>query len=217
MRIFSGHPLGRDTSPTYVCAHVLYIGNAQTTQKQHCPIDQVAWQKVKIKIRATRIFYDHPLGRDTSPTYVCALVLYIGNAQTTQKQHCPIDQGAWQKEKGKIRPTRIFSGHPLGRDTSPTYVCALVLYIGNAQTTQKQLCPIDQGAWQKEKTKIRATRIFSDHPPGRDSYVRVCNCIVHWQCANNTKTTLRHCPGSFAKGKNKNPRDANFLRPLTGS
>ena len=50
-----------------------------------------------------RIFSDHPLGRDTSPTYVCALVLYIGNAQTTQKQHCPIDQGAWQKEKKSAR------------------------------------------------------------------------------------------------------------------
>ena len=44
-------------------------------------------------------FSDHPLGRGTSPTYVCALVLYIGNAQTTQKQHCLIAQGAWQKKK----------------------------------------------------------------------------------------------------------------------
>ena len=150
-RIFSGHPLGRDTSPTYVCALVLFIGNAQTTQKQHCPIDQGAWQKEKTKIRATRILSDHPLGRDSSPTYVCALVLYIGNAQTTQKQNCPIDQVAWQNVKIKIRATRIFSDHPLGRDRSPTYVCALVLYIGNAQTTQKQHCPIDQGAWQREK------------------------------------------------------------------
>ena len=85
-------------------------------------------------------FSDHPLGRDTSPTYVCALVLYIGNAQTTQKQHCLIAQGARQKKKN--RATRIFSYHPLGRDTSPTYVCALVLYIDNAQTTQKQHCLI---------------------------------------------------------------------------
>ena len=90
------------------------------------------------------------LPRRESPTYVCALVLYIGNAQTTQKQHCLIDQGAWQKEKTKIRATRIFSDHPLGRDSSPTYVCALVLYIGNAQTTQKQHCPDAQGPWQKK-------------------------------------------------------------------
>ena len=192
-RIFSGQPLGRDTSPTYVCAHVLYIGNAQTTQKQHCPIDQVAWQKAKVKIRATRIFSDHPLGRDTSPTYVCELVLYIGNSQTTQKQHCPIDQVAWQKEKGKIRATRIFSGHPLGRDTSHTYVCALVLYIGNAQTTQKQLCPIDQGAWQKEKTKIRATRIFSGHPLGRDtSPTYVCAVVLY--IGNAQTIQKQHCP-----------------------
>ena len=123
-------------------------------------IDQGAWQKEKRKIRATRIFSGYPLGRDTSPMYVCAVVLYIGNAQTTQKQHCPIDQGAWQKEKRKICATRIFSDHPLGRDTSPTYVCAVVLYIGNRQTTQKQHCPIDQGAWQKEKEKS-ARRGFS--------------------------------------------------------
>ena len=192
-RIFSRHPLGRDTSPTYVCALVLYIGNAQTTQKQHFPIDQVAWQKVKIKIRATRILSDHPLGRDTSPTYVCALELYIGNAQTTQKQHCPIDQGAWQKEKRKIRATRIFSGHQLGRDTSPTYVCALVLYIGNAQTTQKQHCPIDQGAWQKEKRKIRATQIFSGHPQGRDtSPTYVCALVLY--IGNAQTTQKQHCP-----------------------
>ena len=126
---FSGHPLGRDKSPTYVCALVLYIGNAQTTQKQHFPIDHVAWQKEKIKSRATRIFSYNPLGRDTSPTYVCALALYIGNAQTTKKQHCPIDQGAWQKEKNKNPRDADFSDHPLGRDTSPTYVCALALYI----------------------------------------------------------------------------------------
>ena len=156
--IFSDHPLGRDTSPRYVCVLVLYIGNAQTTQKHYCPIDHVACQKEKIKIRATRIFSYHPLGRDTSPTYVCALALYIGNAQTTQKQHCPIDQGAWQKGKKNPRDAD-FSDHPLGRDTSPTYVCTLVLYIGNAQTSQKQHCPIDQGAWQKEKIKILATRI----------------------------------------------------------
>ena len=129
-RFSSDHPPGRDTSPTYVCALVLFIGNAQTTQKQHCPIDHVAWQKDKIKIRATRIFSYHPLGRDTSPTYVCALVLFIGNAQTTQKQHCPIDHVAWLKEKIKIHATRIFSDYPPGRDTSPTYVCALVLFIG---------------------------------------------------------------------------------------
>ena len=192
-RIFSDHPLGRDTSPTYVCALVLYIGNAQTTQKQHCPIDQGAWQKEKIKIRATRIFSDHPLGRDTSPTYVCALVLYIGNAQTTQKQHCPIDQGAWQKEKIKIRATRIFSDHPLGCDTSPTYVSPLVLYIGNAQTTQKQHCPFDQGAWQKEKIKIRATRIFSDHPLGRDtSPTYMCALVLY--IGNAQTTQKQHCP-----------------------
>ena len=142
-RGFSSTTHGRDTSPTYVYALVLFIGNARTTQKQHGPIDHVAWQKDKIKIRATRIFSYNPLGPDTSPTYVCVLVLYIGNVQTTQKQHCPIDQGAWQKDKIKIRAMRIFSGHPLSRDTSPTYVSALVLYIGNAQTTQKQHCPID--------------------------------------------------------------------------
>ena len=202
-RIFSGHPLGRDTSPTYVCALVLYIGNAQTTQKQQCPIDQGAWQKEKIKILATRISTGHPLGRDTSPTYVCALVLYIGNVQTTQKQHCPIDQGAWQKEKIKIRATRIFSGHPLGRDTSPTYVCALVLYIGNARTTQKQHCPIDQGAWQKEKIKIRATRIFSDHPLGRDTSPTYVRALV-LNIGNAQTTQKQHCPidqGAWQKEK----------------
>ena len=193
-RIFSGYPLGRDTSPMYVCAVVLYIGNAQTTQKQHCPIDQGAWQKEKRKIRTTRIFSGYPLGRDTSPTYVCAVVLYIGNAQTTQKQQCPIDQGAWQKEKRKIRATRIFSDHPLGRDTSPTYVCAVVLYIDNGQTTQKQHCPIDQGAWQKEKEKS-ARRGFSPATHWVVTQVLrtcVCTCNIHWQCANNTKTTLLH-------------------------
>ena len=201
--IFSDHPLGRDTSPTYVCALVLYIGNAQTTQKQHCSIDQGAWQKEKRKIRATRIVSGYPLGRDTSPTYVCAVVLYIGNAQTTQKQHCPIDQGAWQKEKRKIRATRIFSDHPLGRDTSPTYVCAVVLYIGNGQTTQKQHCPIDQGAWQKEKRKIRATRIFSDHPLGRDtSPTYVCAVVLY--IGNGQTTQKQHCPidqGAWQKEK----------------
>ena len=192
-RIFSGHPLGRDTSPTYECALVLYIGIAQTTQKQHCPIAQGAWQTEKRKIRATRIFSDHPLGRDSSPTYVCALVLYIGNAQTTQKQHCPIAQGAWQTEKRKIRATRIFSDHPLGRDSSPTYVCALVLYIGIAQTTQKQHCPIAQGAWQTEKRKIRATRIFSDHPLGRDSSpTYVCALVLY--IGNAQTTQKQHCP-----------------------
>ena len=192
-RIFSDHPLGRDTSPTYVCALGLYIGNAQTTQKQHCPIDLGAWQKERRKIRATRFFSGHPLGRDTSPTYVCAIVLYIDNKQTTQKQHCPIDQGAWQKEKRKIRATRIFSGHPLGRDTSPTYVCALVLYIGNAQTTQKQHCPIDQVAWQKVKIKIRATRILSDHPLGRDtSPTYVCALVLY--IGNAQTTQKQYCP-----------------------
>ena len=204
-RIFSGHPLGRDTSHMYVCALVLYIGNAQTTQKQLCPIDQGAWQKEKTKIRATRIFSDHPLGRDSSPTCVCALVLFIGNAQTTQKQHCAIAQGALQKKKIKIRATRIFSGHPLGRDTSPTYMCALVLYIGNAQTTQKQLCPIDQGAWQKEKTKIRATRIFSDHPPGRDSSPTCVYALVLF-IGNAQTTQKQHCAiaqGALQKEKIK--------------
>ena len=110
-------------------ALVLHIGIAQAKQKQHCAIDQGAWQKEKMKIRATGIFFGHPLGRDTSPTYVCALVLYIGIAQTTRKQHCPIDQGAWQKEKNKNPRDADFSDHPLGRDTSPTYVCALALYI----------------------------------------------------------------------------------------
>ena len=137
-----------------MCTCIVHWQCANNT-KQHCPIGQGAWQKEKRKICATRIFSGHPLGRDTSPTYVCALVLYIGNAQTTQKQQCPIDQGARQKEKTKIRATRIFSDHPLGRDSSPTYVCALVLFIGNAQATQKQHCSIDLGAWQKEKKSAR--------------------------------------------------------------
>ena len=217
-RILPDHPLGRDTSPTYVCALVLYIGNAQTTQKQHCPIDQGAWQKEKRKIRATRIFSDHPLGRETSPTYVCALVLYIGNAQTTQKQHDPIAQGAWQKQKIKIRETRILSDHPLGRDTCPTYVCALVLYIGNAQTTQKQHLAIDQGAWQKEQIKIRATRVFSGHPLGRDTSPTYVCAVVLYNC-NAQTTQKQHCPidQELGERKKKNPRDADFLRPPTGS
>ena len=207
-RIFSDHPLGRDTSPTYVCVLVLYIGNAQTTQKQHCSIDQTAWQEAKIKIRATRFFSDHPLGRDTSPTYMCVLVLYIGNAQTTQKQHGPIAQGAWQKEKIKIRATRIFSDHPLGRDTSPTYVCALVLYIGNAQTTQKQHCSIDQAAWQEAKIKIRATRVFSGYPLGRDtSPTYVCAVVLYF--GNAQTTQKQHCPidqGAWQKENEKSAR-----------
>ena len=120
-----------------VCTCIVHWQCANNT-KTTFPQCTGSLTKAKIKIRATRILSGHPRGRYTSPTCVYALVLYIGNAQTTQKQHSHNARGAWQKQKIKIRATRILSGHPRGRYTSPTYVYALVLYIGNAQTTQKQ-------------------------------------------------------------------------------
>ena len=134
--IFSGHPLGRETSPTYVYALLLYIGNAQTTQKQNCPIAQLAWQKEKLK--SARHGFSPATHWVVRQVLRTCMHLYCTLAMRKQHKtilpHCP---GAWEKKKIKIRAARIFSGHPLGRETSPTYVYALVLYIGNAQT-QKQ-------------------------------------------------------------------------------
>ena len=144
---------------------------------------------------------------------VCTCIVHWQCANT--KTTFPQCTGSLTKAKKKIRATRILSGHPRGRYTSPTCVYALVLYIGNAQTTFPQC----MGSLTKAKNKNPRDAAFVRPPTGslHKSYVRVCTCIVHWQCANNTKTTFPQCTGSLKKAKNKNPRDANLVRPPTGS
>ena len=104
-----------------------------------------------------------------------------------------IAQGAWQIEKT--------SEHPLGRFTSPTYVCALVLYLGNAQTTQKQHCPIAQKAWRTKKKS--AQRGFS--PATHWVVTQVLGTFVHLYCTlamrKQHKNNMAPLPRELGKRK----------------
>ena len=121
-------------------------------------------------------------------------------------------------KRKKIRATRFFSDHPLGRDTSPTYVCALVMYIGNAQTTQKQHFPIAQGAWQKEKMKNHAMQ-FS--PTTHWVVTQVLRTCVHLHCTLAMRKQHKNNNALLARnlGRKKKQKSARrgFLRPPTGS
>ena len=149
---------------------------------------------------------------------VCTCIVHWQCANNT-KTTFPQCTGSLTKAKNKNPRDADFVRPPTGSlHKSYVRVCTCIVHWQCANNTKTTL-PHCTGSLTKAKNKNPRDADFVRPPTGslHKSYVRVCTCIVHWQCANNTKTTFPQCTGSLAKAKNKNPRDADFVRPPTGS